>query len=91
MHSRLKPFARVCMVLLMVMLAAVAAYPQTSVGTVEGTVMDQQGAVLPGVTATLTGPRGATTTTTDDKGHYRFVAVPPGRSEEHTSELQSPS
>jgi Carboxypeptidase regulatory-like domain len=78
MHSRLKPFARVCMVLLMVMLAAVAAYPQTSVGTVEGTVMDQQGAVLPGVTATLTGPRGATTTTTDDKGHYRFVAVPPG-------------
>ena len=59
-------------------LVATAAHAQTSVGTVEGTVTDEQGAVLPGATATLTGPRGAQTATTDEKGMYRFVSVQPG-------------
>jgi hypothetical protein len=78
MPHTLRQFAFLCGVFLCVMLAAFGAYAQTAVGTIEGTVADQQGAVLPGVTATLTGPRGATTTTTDDKGKYRFVAVQPG-------------
>jgi len=78
MPRTFRQFAFVCGVFLCVVLAAAGAYAQSSVGTVEGTVTDQQGAVLPGVTATLTGPRGATTTTTDDKGKYRFVAVTPG-------------
>ena len=59
-------------------LVATAAHAQTSVGTVEGTVTDEQGAVLPGATATLTGPRGSQTATTDEKGMYRFVSVQPG-------------
>ncbi len=33
-----------------------AGVAQTLVGTVEGKIVDEQGAVLPGVTVTLTGP-----------------------------------
>src|SRR4029079_11006025 len=49
----------------------------TLVGTVEGKIVDQQGAVLPGVNVTLTGPRGVLTTVTDSEGQYRFVGVAP--------------
>ena len=58
--------------------AAGAAYAQSLYGTVEGTVTDEQGAVLPGVTATLTGPQGAQTAVSDEKGQFRFVGVSPG-------------
>lgn len=60
------------------LLVATAAQAQSSVGTVEGTVTDEQGAVLPGANATLTGPRGSQTVATDEKGLFRFVAVQPG-------------
>src|SRR5438874_166518 len=70
-------FARICALLVFAVLAVATAHAQTSVGTVEGSVTDQQGAVLPGATATLTGPRGSQTVQTDEKGFYRFVAVPP--------------
>lgn len=53
------------------------AAAQTQTGTVEGTVVDQQGAVLPGVNVTLTGPRGSQTTVTDAAGTFRFVGVGP--------------
>src|SRR5205085_3083201 len=59
-------------------LLAISAQAQTLIGTVEGKVTDQQGAVLPGVTVTLTGPRGPQTTVSDEKGEYRFVGVQPG-------------
>src|SRR6516164_2009653 len=78
MPCTLKTSAWVCGVFLCVILAGTGAYAQTAVGTVEGTITDQQGAVLPGATATLTGPRGSQTVTTDEKGFYRFVAVQPG-------------
>ena len=58
--------------------AAGAAYAQSLYGTVEGTITDEQGAVLPGVTATLTGPQGAQTAVSDEKGQFRFVGVSPG-------------
>jgi hypothetical protein len=56
---------------------AATATAQTQTGTVEGKVTDQQGAVLPGVNITLTGPRGAQTTVTDAQGLFRFVGVTP--------------
>jgi hypothetical protein len=59
-------------------LVASVAHAQSSVGIVEGTVTDEQGAILPGAVATLTGPRGAQTATTDEKGQYRFLSVQPG-------------
>jgi hypothetical protein len=63
------------------LIACVACVPlaaaQTQTGTVEGKVLDQQGAVLPGVNVTLTGPRGTQTTVTDAQGMFRFVGLEP--------------
>jgi len=59
-------------------LLATSAQAQTLIGTVEGKVTDEQGAVLPGVTVTMTGPQGPQTTVTDERGEYRFVGVQPG-------------
>ena len=63
--------------LLLALAAAGSASAQTQTGTVLGKVMDQQGAVLPGVTVTLTGPRGVQTAVSDGEGNYRFVGVQP--------------
>jgi hypothetical protein len=53
------------------------AFAQTQTGIIEGKVTDQQNAVLPGATVTLTGPRGSQSTVTDQEGVFRFVAVQP--------------
>ena len=52
----------------------------SSTGTIQGRVVDAQGAVLPGVTVTATSPSalGAQTTVTSETGNYRFPALPPG-------------
>ncbi len=63
--------------LLAVGLFAATALAQTLIGTVLGKVTDEQGGVLPGVTMTLTGPRGAITAVSDDQGEFRFVGVAP--------------
>ena len=49
-------------------------------GTVEGTVTNQNGGALTGVTVELSGPnlQGVRTATTGTDGRYRFVTVPPG-------------
>src|SRR6476619_1698364 len=68
-----KVMARVvltCLVACVCVVPRLAA--QTQTGTVEGKVVDQQGAVLPGVNVTLTGPRGAQTTVTEAGGSFRF-------------------
>ena len=74
----MKGLARLFALVLAGFLVTTTLHAQTSVGTIEGTVKDEQGAILPGATVTLTGPRGAQTITTDDKGQYRFVGVLPG-------------
>jgi hypothetical protein len=52
----------------------------SSTGTIQGRVVDTQGAVLPGVTVTATSPAalGAQTAVTSETGSYRFPAIPPG-------------
>jgi hypothetical protein len=63
------------------LLAASCAAPvlaQALVGTISGTIKDEQGAVLPGVTVTLTGKLGNRTAVTDASGQYRFPALEPG-------------
>jgi hypothetical protein len=52
----------------------------SSTGTIQGRVIDAQGAVLPGVTVTASSPSmlGQQTTVTSETGNYRFPAVPPG-------------
>ena len=52
------------------------------VGAIGGTIVDESGAVLPGVTMTLTNPGtigGNQTTTTDARGAYQFTRLVPGR------------
>lgn len=51
-----------------------------SFGELVGKAVDDQGAVVPGVTVTLTGSAimGAQTAVTNDRGLYRFPAVPSG-------------
>lgn len=60
---------------------SVGVFAQSSTaGGVSGTVTDDSGAVLPGVTVELSGPamQGSRTDITDGAGKYRFVNVPPG-------------
>ena len=45
---------------------------------VYGTVTDESGAVLPGATATLSGPLGNRTTTTGSSGDFRFLNLDHG-------------
>jgi hypothetical protein len=73
----MKVTVRLFAALLLIVGLAGRAHAQTLTSTVEGTVTDESGAVLPGVTVTLTGPRGSKTAVTDAKGDYRFVAVDP--------------
>src|SRR5688500_20405724 len=52
-----------------------------SSGTIHGTIRDQSGGVLPGVTATLSSPVLQVlqlVQVTDAEGQYRFVALPAG-------------
>jgi outer membrane receptor protein involved in Fe transport len=73
--------------LLTLLAAAVMAFPSAAIAqlgqtaTLSGTVADQSGAVLPGVTVTVTGDAvlgGTRTAVTDENGAYRFPSLPPG-------------
>jgi len=58
---------------------ATTAVAQTT-GRLVGQVTDNQGAVIPGVTVTLTSAQGRTDTqVTDSQGTYRFLTLTPGR------------
>jgi hypothetical protein len=73
----MKVIVRLFAALLLIVGLAGRTGAQTLTSTVEGTVTDESGAVLPGVTVTLTGPRGPQTAVSDAKGQFRFVAVDP--------------
>lgn len=64
---------------LLVSLLTVSAYAQISTGNIFGTVVDNDGGVLPGVTVTLTGIGAPQTTVTDAQGQFRFINLSPGQ------------
>jgi outer membrane receptor protein involved in Fe transport len=66
--------------LLLSLATAATAAAQIATATVTGTVDDQTGAALSGVTITVrnTGTSAARTTTTDAQGRYRVAALEPG-------------
>ena len=59
-------------------LMAASALAQTHSGNIFGTVKDASGAVLPGVTVTVSGIGAPQTFVTDSKGQFRFLQLPPG-------------
>src|ERR1041384_5456859 len=75
-----RPLAVVCVLSLLVILApGVALAQRTTTGTVIGKIMDSSGAVLPGVTVTLSSPEamGQFSGVTDGQGQYRVTNLPP--------------
>src|SRR5574342_73175 len=61
-------------------LAPIPATAQVTAGSITGAVSDNTGAVMPGVTVTVTGERlmSPQMQVSDPTGHYRFDRLPPG-------------
>jgi hypothetical protein len=64
-------------VALVLSVVSVAA-AQLGAGSLSGTVSDDQSAVLPGVTVTLTGSDRSASAVTDEAGKFRFLNLAPG-------------
>src|SRR3989440_4200863 len=82
MVSMRTPIRFLAVLALVLSLFAAGASAQTSTtGSVEGTVTDVNGAAVPGVTVTVSGPNliRAQSATTNDEGIYRIPNIPPGR------------
>lgn len=65
-------------VALLVGLMSISAFGQTQTGSIYGTVVGNDGGVLPGVTVTLTGVGAPQSTVTDSQGRFRFPNLSPG-------------
>jgi Carboxypeptidase regulatory-like domain len=66
---------------LVALVALVASAPlaaQTLTGSISGVVRDDQAAILPGASVTLTGRQGTQNQVSDSEGRYRFAALEPG-------------
>ena len=69
-------------------LAAAAGLAQQQSGNIYGRCVDEQQAVLPGVSVTLEGGGAPQTTFTDAKGEFHFLNLAPGSSYVVTATLQ---
>ena len=72
--------ARIVLAAIAVMTLAAGAAAQTTTGTISGRVLDVQGGVLPGATATATSPnlQGTRETVTSENGDYILTGLPSG-------------
>src|SRR5689334_79965 len=70
-----------CGVLLVCLACCLSAAAQSSTSSVDGTVVDPQGNVIPGATVTLTNAQKnfTRTQTTTDNGSFAFTLIPPGQ------------
>src|SRR5262245_9598366 len=77
-------------VVLLVLAIATQVQAQVQTGSVLVKATDEQGALMPGVTVTLTGPQLAAPMvgTTDASGIYRFLSLPPATTYNLRMELQ---
>lgn len=68
-----------CAIALSLMVSGSAFAQSAQTGNVFGTVVDNQGAAIPGVTVTLSGVGAPRVFVTDSEGKYRFLNLSPGR------------
>jgi hypothetical protein len=75
-----RAFALVAGLVVSLLCASVPAAAQTGTSSVRGTVVDAQGAAVPGAAVTLVDPATNQTRTqaSDEDGHFAFDLVPPG-------------
>ena len=57
------------------------AFAQLQTGNLYGTVTDDKGAALPGVTVTLSGQSAPQVQVTNAQGQFRFLGLPPGNAD----------
>src|SRR5262245_10285229 len=76
--SRIMPAT---LALCLALLATSVSAQTATTGTIEGTVTDPNGAVVPGATVKVTSPNlmKVQTATSDSQGRYRFLNLPPGK------------
>jgi outer membrane receptor protein involved in Fe transport len=69
------------MALLLALFTVSASAQTTTTGSIEGTVVDVNGAAVPGVTVTVSGPNliRAQSAESNEEGNYRIPNIPPGR------------
>ena len=72
-------FVRTLTVAALTLLCSAATLAQTTTATIEGTITDTSGGVIPGVTVEVQGETLARSVVSDAAGFYRAVALPPGR------------
>ena len=71
-------WGRVVAVAALLLLAGVPGFAQLQSGNLYGTITDDQGAALPGVTVTLSGQGAPAVQVTDAQGRFRFLNLSPG-------------
>src|SRR4051812_26745963 len=69
---------RTCSFALLLLVWTVSAFAQIQSGNILGTVKDEQGGLLPGVTITVKGLDATQTFVTDSNGEFRFLNLAPG-------------
>src|SRR5256885_4658291 len=71
----------ICLLVTLLFAAAVAAQTQITTGTIQGTVLDANGAAVPGANVEVKNidTNFARTTTSDDEGRFVALQLPPGR------------
>ena len=69
---------RLLLALALTLAFALPAFAQLQGGSITGTIKDEQGAVLPGVSVTLQGVDATQTFTTESTGEFRFLNLAPG-------------
>lgn len=81
MKNTMRIFAAAMFALCLCLFATSAMAQSSTTGSIEGTVTDSNGAVVPGATVEATSPNliRPQTATTDSEGRYRINNLPPGK------------
>ena len=73
-----KQFKLVSLLLSIFLCCTAMAFAQERFGSIEGTIKDTNGAVIPNATVVVTGNAFERTVTTNEDGYFRLASVPPG-------------